>query len=50
MRTYCIEWETLLNALGWPKWEKKSKKEGICITDSLCCTAEIQLCKATTGQ
>ena len=42
MRTCCLAWRTLLNALWWPKWEGNPKKRGICIhiADSLCCTAE----------
>ena len=43
MRTCCIAQGTQLNALWWPKWEGHVKRGDICvcITDSLCCTVEI---------
>ena len=42
MRTCCAALGTRLSALWWPKWERNPKKRDICIciTDSLCCTAE----------
>ena len=42
MRTYYIAQETLLSDLWWPKWEGNLKKGDtcVCMTDSLCCTAE----------
>ena len=51
MRTYRIAQGTLVSALWGPEWEGNPKKRGfmytyihmykICITDSLCYTAEI---------
>ena len=37
MRTYCVAWETLLNAL----WEvQKGRGIHMCRADSFCCTVE----------